>query len=99
MKDYQTDQATSSASRKKIIVQKIAKNSESNGITIRDYRTYKSQVANDPDVSQLLKSIEKERIMHDKSTDMVIDHVFTSKGIYNHKIITPWEVSAMTSDS
>jgi hypothetical protein len=49
-------------------------------------------VANDPEISQLLKSIERDRIKHDKSTD-VMEYLNGNTGIVNEKNITPWNVA------
>jgi hypothetical protein len=49
-------------------------------------------VANDPEISQLLKSIERDRIKHDKSTD-VMEYLNSNTGIINEKNITPWNVA------
>jgi len=49
-------------------------------------------VANDPEISQLLKSIERDRKKHDKSTD-VMEYLNSNNGIINEKNITPWNVA------
>ena len=49
-------------------------------------------MANDPEISQLLKSIERDRIKHDKSTD-VMEYLNGNTSIINEKNITPWNVA------
>jgi hypothetical protein len=53
-------------------------------------------VANDPEISQLLKSIERDRRNYDNSTD-VMKYLNSNTGIINGKNITPWEVAASDS--
>ncbi len=49
-------------------------------------------MANDPEISQLLKSIERDRIKHDKSND-VMEYLNGNTGTVNEKNITPWNVA------
>jgi hypothetical protein len=48
-------------------------------------------VTNDPDISQLIKSIERDRKKYDKSTD-VMEYLNGDTGNINEKNITPWNI-------
>ena len=50
-------------------------------------------MTNDPELSQLLKSIERDRKKHDKSID-VMEYINNNGVTLNEKNITPWDVAA-----